>query len=303
MTSRTWRRPSRIIRGSAFLAAFLCASVQLSHAADGVVVVLASNSGPYREALQGFQDVFGNASAIHSLTDGTPKIPSGTRVIVAIGGKAALYGQYPPQATLVYCLAPGTNIGKDTHRGKFVKIHTSPSVSLTLGRIKELQPSLKKLAVIWAGESIKDYFAHKDDVLKKLDVEMISERVLKPEDLPDHLRALKGKVDAIWLPPDAVMVTPQNFATIKEFATANAIPFYVPSEGLVEYGAVASFSASFKEIGALAAKMSQQALQGSLAVDHVFPEQIHYTINLPAARNANLKIMPEVLKQAEKVIR
>jgi putative ABC transport system substrate-binding protein len=282
---------------------FFCASAQAVFAADAVVVVLATNSGPYKEALQGFQEAFGSPVPIYSLTEGIPKVGAETQVIVAIGGKAALYGPYPPQAVLIYCLAPGTKVGTEHHRGRLVKIHTSSSVNLTIGKIKELQPALKKLAILWTGESIKDYFTHKDEISKAFDVEMVSKRVMKAEDLPDQLRALKGKVDAIWLPPDAAMVTPQNFATIKEFAAANALPFYVPTEGLVEHGAVASFSASFKEIGGLTAKMTQQALQGSLTADNVFPEQLHYSINLPAARNANLKISPEVLKQAEKVIR
>jgi hypothetical protein len=268
-----------------------------------VMVVLGSQQGPYKEALLGFQEAYGASVPIYNLADGALRIPTGTRVIVAIGGKAALYSRYPAKATLVYCLAPGTKVSGETHTGPLVKVHTSATVYLTLSKVKELQPSLTRLAVLWAGESIKDYFTNKEEIFKRLGIELMSYRVTRPEDLPDQLRSLKGKADAIWLPPDAVMVTPQNFATIKEFSTANALPFYVPSEGLVEQGAVASFGPSFREIGALTAKMAQQAVQGTLTVNHVFPEQLHYAVNLGAAKNANLKISSEILKQADKVIR
>src|SRR5207249_9943195 len=124
---------------------------------------------------------------------------------------------------------------------------------ISIAEFKQLQPALKRLAVVWAGESIQDYIDQKNDIADRLGVEMVSDRVRNSDDLPDHLRALKGKVDAVWLPPDAAMVTPKNFATIKEFSLANGIPFYVPSEGLVAQGAAVSVSASFTDIGALAA--------------------------------------------------
>src|SRR5690349_7899748 len=111
----------------------------------GVVAVLSSNSGPYREALEGFTSAFGRTVTSFSLSEGDPKIPSGTRVIVAIGSKAALYPHYPSQATLIYCLAPGTKIKPSEHSGPLVKVHTSPSIKLTLSKFKEIQPSLKKL--------------------------------------------------------------------------------------------------------------------------------------------------------------
>jgi putative ABC transport system substrate-binding protein len=268
---------------------------------DGVVAVLSSHSGPYQQAFEGFQQAFGHSIPSFALSDGTPRIPSGTRVILAIGGKAALYS-YPSGPLLVYCLAPGTKVKAEGHSGGLLKIHTNPSVFLTVSKFKELQPSLTRLAVVWAGDSIQDYIDQTKDIAERLGVDMVSDRVLNPNDLPDHLRALKGKVNAIWLPPDAAMVTPKNFATIKEFSLANSIPFYVPSDGLVDQGATASVYCSFGEIGALAAQMVHQALNGALNTDRAFPEKTHLAVNLTAAKVCNLKISSEVLKQADKVV-
>jgi hypothetical protein len=283
------------------LAAVGALPARASGADDAVVAVLSSNSGPYQQAFQGFQQAFGSAIPSYTLSEGKPTIPSRARVIVAFGGKAAL-AHYPMHGTLIYCLAPGTKIGPEEHDGPLVKVHTSPAVLLTVQKFKELQPALKRLAVLWAGESIKDYFEHKKDVAGRLGVDLVSDRVTDPDELPNHLRTLKGTVDAIWLPPDAAMVTPKNFATIKEFSLANGIPFYVPSEGLVEQGATASLSASFGEIGALAARMAHQAQDGPPNVDNVFPEKSHLAVNLTAARACNLKISPDILKQADKVV-
>src|SRR5688572_19803327 len=75
-----------------------------------LVVVLSSNSGPYKEAFQGFQEAFGQTVPVLVMTQGDPQVPRHTRVIVAIGGKAALYPNYPPNARLIYALAPGIRI-------------------------------------------------------------------------------------------------------------------------------------------------------------------------------------------------
>jgi putative tryptophan/tyrosine transport system substrate-binding protein len=269
---------------------------------ESVVAVLSSPSAPYREAFEGFQEAFGRTIPSVTLSEKEPKISSRTRVIVAIGGKAALYRQYPEQALLIYCLAPGIRVKPSDHRGPLLKVHTNPAVPITLAKFKELQPGLKRLGILWSSDSIKDYFLNKSDIASNLGIEMISEHVANARELPDRLRSLKGRVDALWIPPDAAMVTPDNFSTIKGFALANQIPFYVPSDGLVEQGAVASVYSSFKDIGALAAKMAHQALQGKLQIDTVFPETLGYGINLTSARQCHMTFSDKTVKQAGKVV-
>ena len=289
-----------------FLGVLAClgASVSLLSAADdrAVVVVLSSKSGPYQQALQGFQRTFGQAARTYALSEGDPKISPETKVIVAIGGKAAVHA-YQAGRTLIYCLAPGTKVASDQYDGRLLKIHTSPSVALTIGWFKEIQPSLKRLAILWNGDSIRDYFGQKTNISDRFGVELVSDRIQSNDSLPDHLRALKGNADAIWLPPDPAIVTAENFATIREFSIANGIPFYAPSEGLVDQGAVAAVSASFEDIGALAGEYARDALSGTLPEgDSVFPEKAHATLNVSAAKACGLRLSPELEKKADRVI-
>ncbi len=72
-----------------FLSALLGLAVspgQVFCSDDAVVAVLTTRSGPYQQALEGFQQAFGHPVPSYALSDGEPKIPSGTRIIVAIGG-------------------------------------------------------------------------------------------------------------------------------------------------------------------------------------------------------------------------
>jgi len=75
-----------------------------------------------------------------------------------------------------------------------------------------------------------------------------------------------------------------------------------PRKAYVQQGATASVSASFDEIGALAARMTLLALKGSLNTDRVYPEKIHFAVNLTAASACHLQISKDLQDQAERVI-
>ena len=290
----------KIMFGALVLAAGLLGAVPVHGADDQIVAVLSSNGTPYKQALEGLQQALGYAVPSYVLTEGQPKIPENARIIIAIGGKATVF-PYPGRRLLIYCLAPGIKVKPEDHDGPLLKIHTSPSVHTVISQLKELQPALKRIAVLWAGDSIQDYIDQKKEIANSLGVEIVSDRIRDPQDLPDHLRALKGKVDAIWFPPDAAMVTPRNFITVKEFASSNGIPFYVPSDGMVEQGATASVYRSFYEIGQTAGEMAHLRLQGHSNVDNVFSNQEHVAINMTSAKACGLPLSSEVLKKAEKV--
>jgi hypothetical protein len=68
---------------------------------------------------------------------------SNDKVIIAIGGKAAIY-PYPEGPILIYCVAPNIKLNNRNHAGSLVKIQTNPSVFVTISRYKELQPSLRR---------------------------------------------------------------------------------------------------------------------------------------------------------------
>ncbi len=123
------------------------------------------------------------------------------------------------------------------------------------------------------------------------------------QDLPDHLRRLVAhRADALWLPPDPLLVTSQNFTALREFSASNQIPFYVPNEGLVEKGGVASVSSSFRDIGRAAALAATEALSVRPGRKEIHPEKCETTVNLTAANNSGLHTDPEVLRRAGRVL-
>ncbi len=266
-----------------------------------VVTVLSSDSPPYLQALEGFQETWGHQVPSFNLWDGRPAVDPGTRVVVTFGGLAAQQ-RYPKQAIVIYCMAPGAGSLPGDHAGPSITVYMIPPPGTILAKLKDLQPPLHRLAVLWTSPAYEPYIQEMRKAAAALDIQIRSERLADPEGLPDTLRALVGKTDALWLPPDPVLINPVSFSAIKEFSWLNHIPFYAPTDALVEKGATASVSSHFRDIGRAAANAAQQALAGAPLPAHVYPQKAETLVNLTAANHTGLQIPPDVLKKVDKVL-
>ena len=122
------------------------------------------------------------------------------------------------------------------------------------------------------------------------------------KDLPDHLRRLRTRIDALWISPDPRLITPQNFNLIKEFCLSNRIAFYVPTVELVEQGAAAAVASSFDQIGRSAAQAAKDLLAGTALDDQVYPEKQYVALNVKLAADYGLRFSPGQIQKADKAI-
>lgn len=269
--------------------------------AEEVVVILSSASGPYQEAFEGFQQGFGRVVPSYNISQDEPEIKRDTKVVVVFGAKAASR-DYPQSVVVVYGLAPSFKIKPGIRFLPPVKVHTQPSAAAVVKKIKEFQPAVKHPAVFWVSESYLAYSQEFQKTAQALGLEAFTERLSGMDRLPDRLRSLSGKVDAIWILPDPLLVNAQSFAVLKDFSWANDVPLYVPTAGLAENGAAIAVYYSFKEIGRTAAQAAKQALAGPGYPGDIFPERSETLVNLKGAANAGLVVPSDALKRADRVL-
>lgn len=269
--------------------------------AQEVVAILSAEWGPYREAFEGFQEAFGRPVPSIPIMEGPPRISLETRVVVAFGGKAAQW-DYPDRVVLIYGVAPGTKLGLRDRKGLSIEVNILPRAATVLARLKEMQPGLKRLAVLWSSKSVEAYLQEIRKASESIGIDILSERLNGPSDLPDRLRNLFRKADAIWLLPDPVLVSAQNLSILKEYSWSNRIPFYAPTAGFVQQGATASVSSSFREVGRAAGLAAQEVLSGEWTLETIYPGKAEVTINVKAAEKAGLEIPKEALQRADKVL-
>lgn len=267
--------------------------------AQDVEAVLSSDLGPYHEAFEGFLDGFGSRVTPRVLSRDFVQVAPTTRVVVAFGAKAALL-KYPEHVILIYCMSPGVPPGFSDQNQSAIEIEMFPRTERVLDRMKEFQPNLKRLAVIWSSKSMQDDVEDIRAAVSESSVEILSERLNGPNDLPDLLRAVNGKVDALWLLPDPLLVNAQSLSVLKEFSWSNHVPFYAPMGGLVEQGATVSISSNFREMGRAAGQAARRALFGTPTQHTIYPEKIETMLSVKAAANAGLQISPQLLKTVDK---
>ncbi len=270
--------------------------------AQEVVAVLSSDLAPYREAYQGFAAALGQPVTQVNLQTGHLRIGRDTRVVVAFGGKAAM-AEYPEDLTLVYCMAPGTILAPDQRQGTTIRINMLPPADQVVGTLKDLQPPLKNLAILWVTDTMNDYAAQLQRAGEARGLEVAAEHLRYPDQLPDSLRRLVSKgVEALWLPPDPLLINAGSFALLREFSRANKVPLYAPTAGFAEEGAVAAVGVSFAQNGRTAAEVALEILAGHQAPAEVYPDEYEITLNLGAAAALGIRFPPGIQSRAHRII-
>jgi putative tryptophan/tyrosine transport system substrate-binding protein len=270
------------------LAVVLATTVSVRAASD-TVAVLSSDLAPYTEALAGFQAELAKPVDVIRLTEGPPRLKGQPRVIVAFGGKAVRQ-KYPDGSILIYCMAPGTQVTINDHRGPTAEISMMPEPKLLLSRLKSIQPSLKRLAMLWSSPAFEAYARQASREGPRMGIEIEAERVGKTEDLPDRLRKLKDRADALWLPPDPLLINPSAVVVMTQFGWSNHVPLFTAVAGLTEQGAVASVSSTYRELGRSAAVAARKALDGETLASEYYPSEIMLMINRQSAAKSGMEI-------------
>ncbi|MFI5363448.1 MAG: ABC transporter substrate binding protein [Elusimicrobiota bacterium] len=285
----------RLLSGLFAAAALTCAA-----AAQEVVAVVSSPPGPYEAAYAGFQRNFGSPVAVYHLPGEKPAIGPRTRVVVAFGGEAVVL-PYPKRVTVIACLAPGVP-DYYIRQGSFAFVAMKPQASALLAQMQKLQPKLKRLAVLWNTDITGRYLEELRGIAGAQGIETELVRVADVSGLPDALRSLSPKPDALWLAPDPTLVTPESFQTIKQFSWDSGIPFYAPTSGLAAAGAAAAVSISASETGRAAATLALRALAGTPLPEISYVENAELTVNRQSSAKSGLVLTPEVLSRADKVL-
>ncbi len=261
-----------------------------------VAAVLSSPGGAYLDAFSAFQAAYGSSVPSFDASKGVPELPPGTRIVVTFGTRAASAG-YPPGVRVVYAMAPGL-ILRGTEPGGHVKIRMDRRFAETLAVLKRLQPGLRKLRVFWAAPGYADYWDDAKAAGAKTGVTLTPVRVRDMDDLPGLLRAGLGKMDAFWLPPDPLLITPESLMIFRQFSWDNGIPMYASTKGLTREGACASVGVSFSEMGAAAARTVLDMEAGRAVQPFVFPARTELTLNSGAARRCGIALTDDILRQA-----
>ena len=192
--------------------------------------------------------------------------------------------------------------------GRLTGVHflTTDLTGKRLEILRDLFPKLHRVVTFYnpSNPSATESAKQGREAARHLQVQFIERHVASVKELQAALLTLRaGEADAYVDVSDA-MVASQGQLII-DTAKAKRLPTMFQEQSPVAKGGLASYGVSYHEVGRLSAKYIQRILTGTrsqdLPVETV--RKIDLVLNLRTAREIGLTVPPNVLTQADRVIK
>jgi putative tryptophan/tyrosine transport system substrate-binding protein len=239
------------------------------------------------------------------------------KIVLAVGTNAvkairAHYERIPKheQAPVVFLqvLDPvGEGLIQSVERSgtRFAGVALTVRPQRQLSTLLDVAPAAKRVGVIYNPKdsvSLRWIEQAREDAAR-LGVALHEAPVEQAARIGDALKALEGKVDALWLIPDPVCAAPEPSQRVLEFAEKHRLPVLAFAGAFVQRGALVATGVDMAEQGALAAEQVIRILEGEPpeSLPLLTPRRTLTFYNLRTARRLNITIPDMLLNLAAKV--
>jgi len=276
--------------------------------AGGVAVLRSSDLPVYRQTAESFRRAHDESVIELSLERETPDgvlarlRREDPEVVVAVGLRAAAFlRDRLPRTPLVYCMVPSP-ARHQLIGSRITGISADVPPSLELALLRRVAPDVRRVGVLVGRHS--DAWVREARVAgERLGIEVQVARIESVDQLGPRMRSLVQQTDAIWLPADAEVATPEAFRLTVAEALLHRRPLLAFAPGLVRGGALAAAAPDLDWVGAKTADAVRRIRSGERASDvPAIPiRQVRLVANLTTARALGRELPPEALAGAELV--
>jgi putative ABC transport system substrate-binding protein len=233
-------------------------------------------------------------------------------VIVAQGTPAALAAKNATAALPIVFALPGDPVGSGlvaslARPGGNVTGLSSQTADLggkRLDLLREIVPGLRRLAIMAnIGNSAAVLDMHAVQAAARAGgLDVASFEIRRTEDIAAAFATFKGAVDALYVPPDALLNTNRirinTLALVARLPTMYGARENVEAAGLISYGP--NFTDLFRRAGDYVDKILRGTKPAELPVEQ--PTKFELVVNLITAQALGLTVPSTVLARADEVI-
>ena len=171
--------------------------------------------------------------------------------------------------------------------------------------IREVLPTAKNVGTVWNlndANSRAEVVADRP-VFQQLGLNLVEVNVSNANEVVAATQSLVGKVDALYVVGDSA-AQPAMLAIIRA-AQENRLPLFVEDVGSVQNGALATYSATERDLGKQAGDFIADVLGGQKIGDRAVQKPLKYSLvlNQTAAGRIGLTFPESVLRRADLVIK
>lgn len=237
-------------------------------AAWDVLVVQNFRAKPYAEALRGFRTSC-NAT-VHELViselNGEDVAAEIRRrkpdLILAMGMDSLLKVRKIKEKPVVYLMVlnPDSALNGETNITG-VSMEIPPEKQLV--HFRKVLPRLKRIGLIYNPKTTSHLVARALKAAERSGIELKALKASKHGDFPELLNSMKGNIDAYWMLPDSMIITPQSVEYLIFYSMQNRIPVFTFSEKYLRIGAFLSLEINTFTMGKQAGEMARKILSGT----------------------------------------
>ena len=235
-----------------------------------------------------------------------------TDVIVAQGTQAAQAAKSATAAVPIVFVLPGDPVGSGlvaslARPGGNVTGISSQAAELggkRLDLLRAIVPGLRRLAIMANPSNAANVLdTHEVQAAARAGgLDVASFEIRRTEDIAAAFATFKGTVDALYVPPDALINTNQmrinTLALVARLPTMYGARENVELAGMISYGP--NFTDLFRRAGDYVDKILRGTKPADLPVEQ--PTKFELVVNLITARALGLTVPPTLLARADEVI-
>jgi putative ABC transport system substrate-binding protein len=226
-------------------------------------------------------------------------------IIVALGPLAAqLVRSSLPEAPLVFAMVQEPAKLGLTPGPSVTGVAFSIPIKNQIAAFRMVHPKGVRIGVIYKEENSGRYVEEAIKAAGLLRVIMVTRAVTSERDIPAALRSLLAgdqAIDALWIPPDPVLLGDETrrFILAEMFKAGRAV--YGSSSSLVAEGALVSNGPDLVSIGEQIGELVNRLSSGDRSRIELLVPRAELVINKKIAGRLKIEVSADVLKAASKV--
>jgi putative ABC transport system substrate-binding protein len=132
-------------------------------------------------------------------------------------------------------------------------------------------------------------------------ISLVLKPVHEPRKALARLDELRGKIDILWMLPDATIMNAEMIDAMLLFSFQQSVPVFSFSEKYVKMGAVAALAIDPQNMGKQAGEMAWSLLQDGKGPLRVYASNPRLIVNSKVGAKLGVRINGELVRNAEKV--
>ena len=290
-------------------ASLLC--VAPARAAD-VALLKSSEAAPWRPAIDAFRRVAAGHTVIEYDLRGDKAeaarvvgtLKGHNVILVALGPLAAQAAhETTPELPLVFCMVQDPAKAGLQGAPNTAGVAFNIPVKNQLAAFRMVNPRARRVGVIYNPENVGRMVQEAQKAGQVVRLVVVEKPVATERDVPEALRALlqgADAVDAVWLPPDPLLLGAESRRFLLSETLKAGKPVYSSMASLVPEGALASNAPDFQSIGEQAGELVNRIAAGDKRYDMLVP-RAELLINKRIADKLKIDVPPDALKAANRV--